>query len=44
MKNFHTLLRRYPSRYGLYLKDKPSTSVVPLEYEPEDKPIRSGKE
>lgn len=35
---------RYPSRYGLYLKDKPSAAVVPLEYEPEDKPIRSGKE
>jgi len=34
--------RRYPSRYGLYLKDKPNTVVVPLEYEPEDKPIRSG--
>lgn len=34
--------RRYPSRYGLYLKDKPSAAVVPLEYEPEDKPIRSG--
>jgi len=33
--------RRYPSRYGLYLKDKPNTVVVPLEYEPEDKPIRS---
>ncbi len=37
-------LFRYPSRYGLYLKDKPSAAVVPLEYEPEDKPIRSGKE
>jgi len=36
--------RRYPSRYGLYLKDKPSAAVVPLEYEPEDKPIRSGKD
>lgn len=35
---------RYPSRYGLYLKDKPNTVVVPLEYEPEDKPIRSGKD
>lgn len=34
---------RYPSRYGLYLKDKPNTVVVPLEYEPEDKPISSGK-
>lgn len=34
--------RRYPSRYGLYLKDKPSAAVVPLEYEPEDKPIRTG--
>jgi len=34
--------RRYPSRYGLYLKDKPNTTVVPLEYEPEDKPIKSG--
>jgi len=34
--------RRYPSRYGLYLKDKPNTVVVPLEYEPEDKPIKSG--
>uniref|UniRef100_A0A1I8N8U8 Myofilin n=1 Tax=Musca domestica TaxID=7370 RepID=A0A1I8N8U8_MUSDO len=31
--------RRYPSRYGLYLKDKPYTpnALVPLEYEPEDK-------
>ncbi|KRK03790.1 uncharacterized protein Dyak_GE26409, isoform K [Drosophila yakuba] len=31
--------RRYPSRYGLYLKDKPLTpnALVPLEYEPEDK-------
>jgi len=36
--------RRYPSRYGLYLKDKPNTTVVPLEYEPEDKPIKLGKE
>jgi len=34
--------RRYPSRYGLYLKDKPNSIVVPLEYEPEDKPISSG--
>jgi len=34
--------RRYPSRYGLYLKDKPNTVVVPLEYEPEDKPISCG--
>jgi hypothetical protein len=34
--------RRYPSRYGLYLKDKPNTTVVPLEYEPEDKPIQFG--
>lgn len=38
-----TFIYRYPSRYGLYLKDKPNTVVVPLEYEPEDKPIRSGK-
>ncbi|XP_055606070.1 uncharacterized protein LOC129754177 isoform X2 [Uranotaenia lowii] len=35
--------RRYPSRYGLYLKDKPSQVVLPqeLEYEPETKPIFS---
>lgn len=37
-------VNRYPSRYGLYLKDKPNTVVVPLEYEPEDKPISSGKD
>lgn len=46
--SWHLLIRkfivsRYPSRYGLYLKDKPNTTVVPLEYEPEDKPIKSGK-
>ncbi|XP_059611948.1 uncharacterized protein LOC132258596 isoform X1 [Phlebotomus argentipes] len=32
------LERRYPSRYGLYLKDKPSFALGPLEYEPETKP------
>ncbi|XP_055309499.1 uncharacterized protein LOC129573208 isoform X2 [Sitodiplosis mosellana] len=32
--------RRYPSRYGLYLKDKPSTVVLPQEFEPELKPIK----
>lgn len=41
--------RRYPSRYGLYLKDKPYTpnALVPLEYEPEDKllqELNKGKE
>lgn len=37
--SFLFLVNRYPSRYGLYLKDKPYTpnSLVPLEYEPEDK-------
>ncbi|XP_031625676.1 uncharacterized protein LOC116342294 [Contarinia nasturtii] len=35
--------RRYPSRYGLYLKDKPNTVVVPQEYEPEDKLLKSGR-
>jgi len=32
--------RRYPSRYGLYLKDRPH-SLLPqeIEYEPETKPI-----
>lgn len=35
------LLERYPSRYGLYLRDKPSQVVLPqeLEYEPDTKPI-----
>ncbi|EAT37848.1 AAEL010205-PF [Aedes aegypti] len=35
--------RRYPSRYGLYLRDKPSQVVLPqeLEYEPDTKPIFS---
>nr|XP_029716696.1 uncharacterized protein LOC115260002 [Aedes albopictus]XP_029716698.1 uncharacterized protein LOC115260002 [Aedes albopictus] len=35
--------RRYPSRYGLYLRDKPSQVVLPqeLEYEPDTKPIYS---
>lgn len=37
------LLERYPSRYGLYLRDKPSQVVLPqeLEYEPDTKPIFS---
>ncbi|XP_055526247.1 uncharacterized protein LOC129718980 [Wyeomyia smithii] len=35
--------RRYPSRYGLYLRDKPSQVVLPqeLEYEPDTKPYFS---
>ncbi|XP_065074984.1 uncharacterized protein LOC135698774 isoform X2 [Ochlerotatus camptorhynchus] len=35
--------RRYPSRYGLYLRDKPSQVVLPqeLEYEPDTKPFYS---
>uniref|UniRef100_T1DFC9 Putative myofilin n=1 Tax=Psorophora albipes TaxID=869069 RepID=T1DFC9_9DIPT len=35
--------RRYPSRYGLYLRDKPSQVVLPqeLEYEPDTKPLYS---
>ncbi|KAM7361261.1 myofilin isoform 1-T4 [Cochliomyia hominivorax] len=39
LKRMQEIERRYPSRYGLYLKDKPYTpnSLVPLEYEPEDK-------
>lgn len=34
------LICRYPSRYGLYLRDKPSQVVLPqeLEYEPDTKP------
>lgn len=35
------LLERYPSRYGLYLRDKPSQVVLPQEYEPDTKPIFS---
>lgn len=35
--------KRYPSRYGLYLKDKP-LSMWPLEYEPENKPSSAGKD
>lgn len=33
--------RRYPSRYGLYLREKPSQVVFPqeLEYEPDTKPL-----
>ncbi|XP_065355294.1 uncharacterized protein Mf isoform X4 [Calliphora vicina] len=39
LKRMQEIERRYPSRYGLYLKDKPTTpnALVPLEYEPEDK-------
>ncbi|XP_059218829.1 uncharacterized protein LOC106090757 isoform X3 [Stomoxys calcitrans] len=39
LKRMQEIERRYPSRYGLYLKDKPLTpnALVPLEYEPEDK-------
>ncbi|KMZ03490.1 uncharacterized protein LOC6606319 isoform X2 [Drosophila sechellia] len=39
LKRMQEIERRYPSRYGLYLRDKPLTpnSLVPLEYEPEDK-------
>jgi len=40
LKRMQEIERRYPSRYGLYLKDKPSASVPLLEYEPEDKPDR----
>jgi hypothetical protein len=38
--------KRYPSRFGLYLKDKPSATLLPqspLEYEPETKPRYGGK-
>uniref|UniRef100_U5ECP8 Putative myofilin n=1 Tax=Corethrella appendiculata TaxID=1370023 RepID=U5ECP8_9DIPT len=33
--------RRYPSRYGLYLKEKPNQVLLPqeLEYEPDTKPL-----
>ncbi|KAL5273589.1 Mf family protein [Megaselia abdita] len=39
LKRMQEIERRYPSRYGLYLKDKPTApnALVPLEYEPEDK-------
>ncbi|XP_067636415.1 uncharacterized protein Mf isoform X2 [Eurosta solidaginis] len=39
LKRMQEIERRYPSRYGLYLKDKPYTpnALVPLEFEPEDK-------
>uniref|UniRef100_D3TSC6 Zeelin1 n=1 Tax=Glossina morsitans morsitans TaxID=37546 RepID=D3TSC6_GLOMM len=39
LRRMQEIERRYPSRYGLYLKDKPYTphSLVPLEFEPEDK-------
>lgn len=40
VKRMADIERRYPSRYGLYLRDKPN-AMVPLEYEPEDKPISS---
>jgi len=40
LKRMQDIERRYPSRYGLYLRDKP-TPLVPLEYEPEDKPLLS---
>ncbi|XP_055377574.1 uncharacterized protein LOC129609588 isoform X5 [Condylostylus longicornis] len=40
LKRMQEIERRYPSRYGLYLRDKPSP-LVPLEYEPEDKPLLS---
>jgi len=40
LKRMAEIERRYPSRYGLYLKDKPNAQV-PLEYEPEDKPLFS---
>ncbi|CAD7092668.1 unnamed protein product [Hermetia illucens] len=38
LKRMSEIERRYPSRYGLYLKDWPN-AVVPQEYEPEDKPL-----
>ncbi|XP_055906727.1 uncharacterized protein LOC129941965 isoform X2 [Eupeodes corollae] len=39
LKRMQEIEHRYPSRYGLYLKDKPTApnSLIPLEYEPEDK-------
>jgi len=40
LKRMSEIERRYPSRYGLYLKDTPN-ALVPLEYEPEDKPMFS---
>lgn len=43
LKRMSEIERRYPSRYGLYLKDWPN-AVVPQEYEPEDKPLFAGKE
>lgn len=38
--------RRYPSRYGLYLRDKTpaATALAPLEYEPEDKLLQELKD
>ena len=33
------LERRYPSRYGLYLRDKHAPIVINEEYEPDTKPI-----
>uniref|UniRef100_A0A1A9VGT9 Myofilin n=1 Tax=Glossina austeni TaxID=7395 RepID=A0A1A9VGT9_GLOAU len=42
LRRMQEIERRYPSRYGLYLKDKPYTphSLVPLEFEPEDKMLQ----
>lgn len=39
----YAYMLRYPSRYGLYLRDKPSQVVLPqeLEYEPDTKPLFS---
>lgn len=39
LKRMQEIEHRYPSRYGLYLKDKPTApnALIPLEYEPEDK-------
>uniref|UniRef100_A0A1A9W1J7 Myofilin n=1 Tax=Glossina brevipalpis TaxID=37001 RepID=A0A1A9W1J7_9MUSC len=42
LRRMQEIERRYPSRYGLYLRDKPYTphSLVPLEFEPEDKMLQ----
>ncbi|XP_055847622.1 uncharacterized protein LOC129913128 isoform X1 [Episyrphus balteatus] len=39
LKRMQEIEHRYPSRYGLYLKDKPTApnALIPQEYEPEDK-------
>lgn len=39
LRRMQEIEHRYPSRYGLYLKDKPTApnALIPQEYEPEDK-------